>query len=775
VPEPRSQQLPDSDRIYREVFDSTSDAIFIHDAATGEVLDVNRTTLDMYGCTREQILGQNAAAFCDGKSPYSPDDAKEWIRRAVEEGPQTFEWLARRPNDERFWVEVSLRRCEIGGKTCILATIHDINERRRMEEIWRASEQRFRLLMEHAQDGIAMCERTEYTTHDGTKRFSRRLVFCNDRFVQMAGRSRDELLRCPDLTQFTRTTIKPGEQTQLRERRDAGLPYSGVSSWIRPDGKENYFEWTSVPLRIGGKFYTLEIDRDITQRRRSEEELLLKSSALEASANGIMIADRAGRILWANPAVSRMTGYDVAEVIGRNPRLLKSGQQPRRFYQELWDTILNGHIWRGELVNRRKDGSLYTEDLTITPVYGGSGQITHFIGVKQDITDRRRMEEQFRQTNKLEAIGRLASGVAHDFNNILTAIMGYNEIILRQLPQYDPLRREAVEIEKASYRAAHLTRQLLAFSRKQVLQPVVINLNQLVTDLSHMLHRVLGDDIVLRTALTDPLGLVQADPSQIEQVVLNLAVNARDAMQHGGTLTIATSHAMLDEEYASTHHDTKPGDYVLLSVTDTGPGLTPEAQAHLFEPFFTTKQDGHATGLGLATSYGIVKQTGGHIIVYSEPNRGACVKVYLPRLPGAAVPFQARIGPVSLPRGAEIILVVEDEPALRSLATNALRELGYTVLPASNGVEAITLLAEHPSLKPHLVLTDVVMPQMGGRDLVAKLRQATPALKVLYTSGYTREVLTQEGVEEGNTGFLQKPYTSTTLARKIREILDQTP
>jgi len=704
--------------------------------------------------------------------PHSAQDAQEWIRRAFQEGPQTFEWLARRHNDERFWVEVALRPCQIAGRSCILANVRNINERRRMEEIWRASEQRFRLLLEYARDGIAMVECAEYSAADGTQRFYRKLVFCNDCFVEMSGRGRDELLNCPDLTQLTRSALSPSEQAQLRQPRDAGMPYRGVSSWIRPDGKENYFEWITVPLRIGGKLCTLEINHDITQRRRSEEELLLKSSAVEAAANGILITDRAGRIIWANPAFSRLTGYEPAEAIGRNPRFLKSSQHTRRFYQELWDTILNGRIWQGEMINRRKDGTLYTEEQTITPVYGAQGQITHFIAVKQDITERRRMEEQLRRTNKLEAIGRLAGGVAHDFNNILTAIMGYNEVILRRLPQYDPLRREAVEVEKASYRAAHLTRQLLAFSRKQVLQPVVLNLNQIVTEMSHMLHRVLGDDILLRTALADPIGLIRTDPSQIEQVILNLAVNARDAMPQGGTLTIATSHATLDESYAGKHHDIQTGDCVLLSVTDTGVGMSPEVQAHLFEPFFTTKKDGHATGLGLATSYGIVKQSGGHIVVYSEPGRGTCVKVYLPRLPGETASYKPPPASTALPRGNEIILVVEDEPALRLLATTVLREQGYTVWPASNGVEALALLADTPGIQPDLVLTDVVMPQMGGRDLVVKLRQTRPTLKVLYTSGYTRDVLTQEGIEESHTAFLQKPYTPTNLARKVREFLD---
>ena len=773
MPEPAANTFPDSDAIYREVFDSTSDGIFIHDAHSGAVLAVNRTATEMFRCPRDQMIGQSALSFCDGEPPYSAKDAADWLHRAVHEGPQTFEWRAKRGDDQRFWVEVALRRCEIAGKPFVLATVRDINERRRMEEIWRASEQRFRLLMEHAQDGIAMCERVEYTTHDGTRRLSRKLVFCNDRFVEMAGRTRDELLHCPDLTQLTRATVNPGEQTQQRQRRDAGLPYGGVSSWIRPDGKENFFEWVSVPLRISGKLYTLEMDRDITQRRHAEQELLLKSSALEATANGTFITDRAGRIIWVNPAFSRMTGYEPADLIGRNPRMLKSGQHSRQFYEQLWDTVLHGRVWQGELVNKRKDGSCYIEEQTITPVYGASGQITHFIAVQRDVTERRRLEEQLRQTNKLEAVGRLAGGIAHDFNNILSTIISYNELMLRQLPQYDPLRREAVEVEKAAYRAAQLTRQLLALSREQVLQPAVLNLNQIVTDMSHMLHRVLGDDILLRTTLTDPLGPTKADSSQIEQVILNLAVNARDAMPNGGVLTIATSHATVDEDYATTHLDTKPGEYVLLSVTDTGAGFSPEARAHLFEPFFTTKDKEHASGLGLATSYGIVKQSGGHIIVYSEPGRGTCVKVYLPRLPGETPVTKSKSLPGSLPRGAENLLVVEDEPTLRSLATTMLREQGYTVLSASNGVEALALLAEHPDVKPHLVVTDVVMPQMGGRDLVAKLRQANPMLKVLFTSGYTREVLPQEVVEEKDVFFLQKPYSQTTLARKIREVLDQ--
>jgi PAS domain S-box-containing protein len=884
---------------YEEFFNSLGDAVFLHDVQTGAIVDVNRGAMEMYGCTREELLKGTVESYSDGMPPFSLVEAQRWIRLAAEKGPQVFEWLAKRHDGRRFWVEVSLRRCQLDGKDFVLALARDISrrkdaienarlereraetylrladviilsldcegrvtminrkgqellglpeerilgrnwfegfvpadvreenlaafreflgnrqiascersiqsargerrlifwrdmvlcdrdgnavgtlssgeditERHRLEQGWRESEQRFELLMQHTQDGIGMCERIAQVMPDGKRRYRRKLVFCNDRYAEMAGRSREELLACDDLAQFTRFAGTPVQQAEYRQRRDAGFPYGGVSSWVRPDNAENYFEWLSVPVQLGTRSFSLEIDRDISERRRTEHELLLRSSALEATANGVVIAAIDGHILWVNPAFTQLTGYSCGDVIGQNMRIMKSGRHGREFYQQLWETILSGRVWQVEVINKRKDDSLYTEEMTITPVYGPSGGITHFIAIKQDVSEHRRMEDQLRQSNKMEAIGRLAGGVAHDFNNILTAIMGYNEIMLRQLPQFDPLRREAGEIEKAAYRAAQLTRQLLAFSRKQTVQPTILNLNQVITHISRMLHRLLGEDINLNLKLIDPLDSINADPSQIEQVILNLAVNARDAMSKGGSLTIATDNVTLDEIYVREHIDAKPGKQVCLTVTDTGCGMTDNVKAHLFEPFFTTKEQGRGTGLGLATCYGIVKQTEGHITVESEPNRGTTIRVFFPRVDGVAATIPSRDHSAVLPRGTESLLLVEDEPILRELVSTVLREQGYNILVASNGVEALRLLNERPEFCPQLIITDVVMPQMGGRDLVIKLRQVTPKLKVLYVSGYTPEAILQEGLPENDTAFLQKPFTPTTLVRKVRAVLD---
>ena len=742
--------------------------------AEGRVTMINRRGQEILGRRESQILRRNWFDL------FIPEDTRETTRATFRrliageiESLEHYENEILTATGQRrliAWHNTLLHN-RSGQITGTLSSGEDITERRSTEERWRASEQRFRLLMEHASDGIGMCERIEQITPDGQRRFKRLLVFCNDRFVEMSGRTREELLRHPDLAQLTRPANTSQEQAAYRKRRDDGLPYEGVSSWMRPDGRENYFEWISVPLQLGGKLYTLEIDREITARRRAEEQFLLQSSALEAAANGIVITDRTGRIVWVNPAYTRLTGYTVTEAIGQFTRVLKSGQHPPAFYRDMWRTILAGKVWRGELVNKRKDGTLYTEDMTITPVYGATGAITHFIAIKQDITEHHRMEEQLRQTNKMEAIGRLAGGVAHDFNNILTAIMGYNDRVLRQLPADSPLRHDLTEIDTEAHRAAQLTLQLLAFIRKQTLQLAVINLNHVVTNMSQMLRRLMGEDIILHTRLTESLGNVRADASQIQQIVLNLAVNARDAMPKGGALTIETDHITLDEEYTREHFDVKPGDYVRLTVTDTGAGMTPEVKAHLFEPFFTTKQQGEGTGLGLATCYGIVKQGSGHITVYSEPGHGTAVNVYLPKLPGQADPPPSTAAPSAPPRGTETLLVVEDEPTVRELAVIVLREQGYNILAAANGIEALRLLEEHPDQHLDMVVTDVVMPQMGGPELAVRLRETRANLKILFTSGYTRDNIQQETGND-HTAFLQKPYTPTTLLRKVREVLD---
>jgi signal transduction histidine kinase len=382
-----------------------------------------------------------------------------------------------------------------------------------------------------------------------------------------------------------------------------------------------------------------------------------------------------------------------------------------------------------------------------------------------------RSEEQLRQSQKMEAIGQLAGGVAHDFNNLLTGITGHSEMCLQGLPSEDPLYRHIEQIKKSSDRAASLTRQLLAFSRKQILQPENIDLNKIVIDLNKMLQRLIGEDINLLMGLAADTGRVKADPNQIEQVLLNLAINARDAMPKGGRLTIETSNAYLDEEFSRDHLAVQPGPHVMLAVSDNGCGMDPETQAHIFEPFFTTKEVGKGTGLGLATVYGIVKQSEGSIWVYSEVGRGTTFKVYLPHVEGPAEEANEETVNLELLNGTETVLLVEDEAVVRDMATEVLRDRGYRVLEAKHGPEALKLERQHRG-EIHLMLTDVVMPQMSGRELAEQLLLRRRDMKVLYMSGYTDDAIVHHGVLEEGTAFIGKPFTISALARKVREILD---
>jgi len=393
-------------------------------------------------------------------------------------------------------------------------------------------------------------------------------------------------------------------------------------------------------------------------------------------------------------------------------------------------------------------------------------------GTQRDVTELKRLEEQLRQAQKMEAVGRLAGGVAHDFNNLLTAILGSTELLLGGLPGANPLREDAEEIRRAAERAAALTRQLLAYSRRQVLKPEPLNLNTVVAEMDRLLRRLIGEDVVLVTALAPDLGTVRADPGQIEQVIVNLALNARDAMPQGGRLSVATTNIELDPAYVGDHAGAKAGPFVLLTVTDTGTGMDPETTAHLFEPFFTTKEVGKGTGLGLATVYGIVKQSGGYITVYSEPGQGTSFKIYLPRVPEASPVPKGPTAPRESTRGTETILVVEDEPAVRSLSRRALEGSGYTVLAAATGADALELAERHDG-PIDLLVTDVVMPGMSGRELAEQLAPRRPGLRVLYMSGYPGDAVVQRGGLAAGVAFLQKPFTPDGLARQVRAVLDE--
>jgi signal transduction histidine kinase len=437
----------------------------------------------------------------------------------------------------------------------------------------------------------------------------------------------------------------------------------------------------------------------------------------------------------------------------------------------MWETILGGQVFRGVMINRKKSGELYFAEKTITPLRDSDGSVTHFISNDRDITEKRNLESQLQQAQKMDAIGRLAGGVAHDFNNLLMVISAYSELTIEALPHQDPSRRRVQEILSASRRAADLTRQLLAFGRKQMQSLQVLNLNRVIEEICRMLPRLIGEDIELSFLPAPKLSKVKADPVQIEQVVMNLAANARDAMAHGGKLTLETANVRVDADYVTGHPMVTPGDYVVVIVSDSGAGIAPEHLANIFEPFYTTKEEGLGTGLGLATVYGIIKQSGGFIWVYSEIGLGTTFKIYLPQVEAAVLESVHLSLPLVAPvTGTETILLVEDEAAVRESTTEFLTMNGYNVLIAKNGEEALAIVREYPHAI-HLMITDVIMPQIGGARLAEQMAVERPHTKVLFVSGYAENTLLRQGIFDVANRFLQKPFTLRSMASKVREIL----
>jgi PAS domain S-box-containing protein len=493
------------------------------------------------------------------------------------------------------------------------------------------------------------------------------------------------------------------------------------------------------------------------------------AAVIQSSPLAIYTLDPTSTVRSWNRAAEALYGWQAEEVIGRP---LPTIGQDLEDHGRLRDRVLRGEALRGvEVTRRRKDGTPVNVSLSVAPLHDAAGRVTGMLSLAADITEMRQLEVQYRQAQKMEAVGRLAGGIAHDFNNLLTAIIGTTALVLEDLGLEARARLDIQEIEKAAKRAAGLTRQLLIFSRQQVLEPRALDLNALVANLEKMLHRLIGEDIELRTKPAAALGAVRADPGQLEQAIVNLVVNARDAMPQGGRLTIETAEVELDRSYVAGHVPTQPGPYVLLAVSDTGVGMDGATKARLFEPFFTTKEPGQGTGLGLATVYGIVKQSGGYVWAYSELGHGTTFKIYLPRVAETAEAPEATTGSPTPVRGSETVLVVEDQEEVRKLTKRVLAARGYTVLAARNGVEALEIIAQHPT-QIHLMVTDVVMPGMSGRELAQLASAKRSDLKVLYVSGYTGEAVLQHRLLEPGVAFLQKPFTPDVLARKARELLD---
>jgi two-component system, cell cycle sensor histidine kinase and response regulator CckA len=606
-------------------------------------------------------------------------------------------------------------------------------------------------------------------------------LFINPRIEAMLGFSDRECREDPGL--WLRQ-LHPGDKervlTEIRRSRDNGRQVHSEYRLLARDSHTVWVQDEAVAIcdEEGRPCFLKGVMLDVS-RYRSQEETPQKGEAefravFERVATGIALVDMEGRLIESNPALQRMLGYSEEELRNRvffEFTCIEDAMADADLHKELVSGIRDHY--QMEKRYARKDGSLIWGLMTVSLLRGGKDEPEFEITLVEDITERKHLEHQLLQSQKMETVGRLAGGIAHDFNNLLTVLSGYTELSLLETGENDRLKGNLEEITKATERASALTRQLLAFSRRQVMDLKVIDLNVLLKNLDKMLRRIIGEDIELRTLPAKNLGRVKTDPGQIEQVILNLAVNARDAMPKGGSLLIETTNIELDEEYARHHIGVEPGWYVMLSVTDTGCGMPPEVREHIFEPFFTTKEEGKGTGLGLSTVYGIIKQTGGNIWVYSEVGRGTTFKIYLPRVDEETDAFPSRDDPEALPKGNETVLLVEDDSSVRDLVARILKNQGYTILEARNGDEAIRIAREHAGKEIHLLLTDVVMPQMGGRELVARFRGLHPGVKVLFISGYSDNTITHQAMVKPGEPLLQKPFSLITLAKKVRDVLDR--
>ena len=532
------------------------------------------------------------------------------------------------------------------------------------------------------------------------------------------------------------------------------------------------FEAAASPLRDeSGTFRgCVQVLRDITERKRAERERARLASAVEQAAEAVLITDPEGAMVYVNPAFERITGYNRKEVLGQNPRLLKSGKQDAEFYNAMWSTLTRGEQWSGHFSNKRKDGSTYEGETAISPVRDETGALLNYVAVQRDVTRERKLEAQLRQARKMEAVERLAGGIAHNFNNLLVAITGYSDLLLSKTAD-ERQRRHVEGIKKASERASSLTRQLLALGQRQELAPQVLDLNGSISRMNDVLRRALGEGVELEFCPGPELGRAMADPAQVEQIVLDLALYAREAMSKGGRLVIETANVELSEHHPLAHDAFTPGRYVLLAITDAAGGMDEEALSHVFEPFYSHSGQGKGSDLGLAVVYGIVKQSGGLIEVSSEKGQGTRFEIYLPRT-DVPLPAQTleRVG-ADLPRGNETILLVDDEGAFRALVRETLQDCGYAVLEASGAFQALSILERY--VQPiDLLLTDVVMPRLSGRDLTDRLEPWHPEAKVLFMSGYDDHRVPLRGVRGLGMPYLRKPFTAQALASTVREVLD---
>ncbi len=758
-------ELRRSEERYRDVVENANDVVYTQDLA-GRFTSLNRAGERITGYTRAEALGLNLTQVV---APEHLERAREMIRRKLsgEAEGSTYELDIIAKDGRRVPLEVSSRLIRRDGEAVgVQGFGRDISERRQALEALRVSEERFRALVENSADAIVLVDAQGVVLYQS--RSAERIIGYSAE--ERRGHNALELVHPDDRASIARKLgecrARAGEIViaKFRGRRKDG-------TWLQLEGTAaNHLDEPAVAAIVINY-------RDVTHRERAAEALRISEERFRlvsrATNDAVWDLDITTGGVWWSDSVQALFGFGPAEV-GRDSAWWADRVHPDdrgRVLASSQAALDEGAAsWSAEFRFRRADDSYARVVDRAYILRDGEGRPVRMLGSMMDVTERRSLEEQLVQAQKMEAVGRLAGGIAHDFNNLLTAILGYGDLMMPKL--HDPtLRSKMQEIRKAAERASALTRQLLAFSRKQVLVPEVVPLGGLIEELSKMLRRLIGEDIELVILLPRAAAAVRADPGQLEQVLMNLAVNARDAMPRGGKLTIEVALAPPDDAFRKDHPDVPGGPLVVVSVTDTGVGMDAEVRKHIFEPFFTTKELGRGTGLGLATVYGIVKQSGGHVEVETTPGAGTTFRIFLPAVEAPR--------PVPVPSldevvgGSETVLLVEDEAALRSLAQEILRDQGYKVIAAGSGPEALELARSHKA-PIDLLVTDVVMPGMDGRELADRLGPVHPETRCLFMSGYTDDAVVRRGVREEGMPFLQKPFTIDALALKVREVLDQT-